>query len=61
MPRAKKQPTEQLVLIAPEDRPEPDRKPVLEERRQLEALWWSKYPKDNPGKGEQDPFPDERG
>jgi hypothetical protein len=44
MPRSKKQPrAEQLVLTFLEDQPEhPDRKPLLEERRQLEQLWWSK-------------------
>ena len=62
MPRAKKQPrAEQLPLFVSADHPEPDRKPVLEERRRLEALWWSTHPTNNQAKGEQGPFPDGRG
>ena len=61
MPRSKQPLTAQLVLIAPEDRPEPDVSPLLAERRRLAELWWSKHPTDNRGKGEQDPFPDTRG
>jgi hypothetical protein len=61
MPSAKKSRPEQLLLFVTTRPPEPDRKPVLEERRQLEALWWSTHSKDNQGKGEQGPFPDERG
>jgi hypothetical protein len=57
MPRSKKPPSDQLVLFVPERPLGPDRKPVLEEWRRLEALWWSQH--GQPGtKGEQDPLPE---
>jgi hypothetical protein len=57
MPGTKKYHPEQLGLFPSERPPEPDRKPVLEERQRLAELWRSKHPNDNREKGEQGPFP----